>query len=262
VYSLLETFPLVFEETDNKIDVDLKNAKVDMDLYKEVYPDYEILGWYATRLNISPGFIGAHNQIAPNLCSDFNDRPLFLLLDPVADPEAKELPMKLYEKLNDEFAPVPFQIESDEAERLTVVHCAKVVQDVQEDDVSSVQQPFSQIVKSLDSLNARVNLIARYLEDVKSGDTKADQGLLREIRGLCNRLPTMDTDGFKADYMREFNDSLLLTYLAAITKNSATANEVVSNFSKARTGVSQGGKTRDRDFGGLGGMMGGMFGAF
>lgn len=255
VLQLVDCFPVVFTETEHSVTIDEENTNQDLKFYRQANPENEVLGWYATRSSVLPAFNAVHQQVTA-----YEEGPVFLLLNPVEDPNATELPMKVFEAQNGEFVSVAFKVESDEAERLTAVHCAKIAQDDKNDDVSAAQGPFTQISESLRSLNVRVELVAKYLEDVKSGDTKADEGLLREIRGLCNRLPTMDTDSFKKDYMREMNDSLLLTYLASITKNTATAQQVVSNFSKAHAGHNFGGSRR-RD-GGLGGMMGGLTGIF
>jgi len=34
-----------------------------------------------------------------------------------------------------------------------------------------------------------------------SGQVKPDHGLLRQIAGLCNLLPAIDTDAFKEDFL-------------------------------------------------------------
>jgi COP9 signalosome complex subunit 6 len=46
-------------------------------------------------------------------------------------------------------------------------------------------------------------------------------------------LPSLDTDQFHKDFTTEYIDSLLLTYLATITKGSNQANEVMEKVSVA-----------------------------
>ena len=66
--------------------------------------------------------------------SGFNEGPLFLLLGENVSPEAKELPIQLYESethvVNSMpqmlFVRVPYNLETVEAERVSVDHVAKV----------------------------------------------------------------------------------------------------------------------------------------
>ena len=51
--------------------------------------------------------------------------------------------------------------------------------------------------------------------------------MLRQVRSVCNRLPTIDSDKFRADFLTEYNDTLLVTYLATITKSAAMVNDVL-----------------------------------
>jgi len=112
------------------------------------------------------------------------------------------LRVHLAESGTDAFVKVPFKVESDDAERVTLDYCAKVVQEVEEGNVSQVATPFVHTNKALDSLEARVKVIVQYLSDVKSGEKTPNQQLLREIRGLCNRLPATNSESFREDYMQ------------------------------------------------------------
>jgi len=68
------------------------------------------------------------------------------------------------------------------------------------------------------------------LEAVKQGKISSDQGVLRQVSSLCHLLPAIDTEAFREDFVKEYNDVLLVTYLASITKGTSTINELVDKF--------------------------------
>lgn len=77
----------------------------------------------------------------------YNERPLFVLLDPtLAASGMRDLPLTVYEesihvvgdKTSLEFVKAPFSLQSDEAERITVTYAAKVVK--QEESGSAGQR--------------------------------------------------------------------------------------------------------------------------
>lgn len=61
------------------------------------------------------------------------------------------------------------------------------------------------MIKSVESLKARVKAIHQYLLDVQSGkidsSKEQDQQTLRDIKGLCHRLPVMTQEKFRADLL-------------------------------------------------------------
>jgi len=79
-------------------------------------------------------------------------------------------------------------------------------------------------------LTLRIKLLLSYLEAVKNGKAPRDQSILRRVASLCNQLPAIDTQSFKQDFLNEYNDALLITYLASITKGTNTTNELIDKF--------------------------------
>jgi len=230
----------VFETVEISATIDAKSIQFevegfeeDMKLFKEVYPNYELLGWYSTSAKIDNNTDPAFHQ----LIMKYNEKPLFLLLDPAAHEDARELPIHVFEeeihvvgdKTTRDFVKTQFKIDSDEAERVTAVHCAKVVTDENKDQ-SSVTPHYANLSKAIQMLRDRIKVLHHFLSDVKSGKVKADQKVLREIKGLCNRLPTMDTPDFKQEFLLEYNDALLVTYLTALAKGEAQIADVMDKF--------------------------------
>ncbi len=60
--------------------------------------------------------------------------------------------------------------------------------------------------------------------------------ILRAIKTIVNRLPIVDATSFEGDYFTEYNDSMLITYLATLTEGEAALNELVDKFN-VRQGI-------------------------
>lgn len=79
-------------------------------------------------------------------------------------------------------------------------------------------------------LSARVRIVFEYIASVKKGTTPATPAIMRQIASLCHRMPTLDTGSFQKEHMSEYNDAVLLAYLANVTRATHTLNDVVDRF--------------------------------
>jgi len=210
----------------------MKTLDEDVKLFKATFPACEVLGWYTTAGAIDPVHGAIHKQF-----KTLNERPLFLLVDSKVDSKARDLPCQLYsevvhvsgEKMTTEFVPSVYKIESDEPERVTAVHCAKVISQV-DTNTSTVTPHYSTLQQAVTTLNQRLKVVQSFLKDTQSGKIKADHSILRAIKGMCNRLPAANAVDFREGFLTEYNDALLVTYLATITKSTAVVNDVVDKF--------------------------------
>jgi len=233
IVNVVDAFEMTYtkEGKSNVLVFDTANFEIDMKLFKEAYPKYECLGWYSTGSKIDSNDVNLHAAMKA-----YNERPLYLLFDSKVTSDQKELPISVYEevvhvggsKMTTEFVQTAFKIESEEAERVTAVHCAKVITNVESGSV--VTPHYSTLVKAIGSLNVRIKVIHQFLKDVSQNKIAVDHKILRSIKAMCNRLPTMNSHGFKDDFLAEYNDALLVTYLATITKSASAVNEVVDKF--------------------------------
>jgi len=188
-------------------------------------------------------------------------------VDPSVHEDARDLPIAIYteevhvvgERTTKDFTRAPFKIVADEAERVTVVHCAKGLGD-DDKTASAVVPHYATLGKAITMLNSRIRVLLQFLNDHKAGRVKAEQRVLRDIKALVSRLPTMDSADFKTDFLSEYNDALLITYLTTITKGSSLVNEVMEKFN-----VTHASSRRGLGMMGMGGMgmgpmhmMGGM----
>jgi len=199
--------------------------------FQRVYSQDEILGWYVTG-KVEAYDIGIHQQI-----EQYNESPLLLILDPETKPGNQNLPISLLEttvKVVDDkpkilFTRVSYSIETTEAERIAVDYLANVSTGGR----SMLTSHLSTLQSAIKMLNLRVKIITRFVQDTKNGTIPRDEGLLRSVNALCHLLPTIDTDKFKEDFLTEYNDALLVTYLATITKTTNAINEMIDKFNIA-----------------------------
>ncbi|TPX56053.1 hypothetical protein PhCBS80983_g04834 [Powellomyces hirtus] len=149
--------------------------------------------------------------------TEHNESPLFLQLDPTSPPDAKDFPISIYESIMDIvggqaqllFLKSEYKIETGEAERIAVDHVAHAT-----------------------NATAGKGLIPR------------DHNIMRQISSLCNRLPTVDNPEFREEFLTDYNDVLLMSYLATITKGANALNDLVDNFNVIA--VKRGGATFPR----------------
>ena len=197
----------------------------------------------------------------------YNERPLYLILDPTASSTSRELPITLYEETlhpsshtttgpPHSFTPSPYTLHADEAERITSFHCAKLTQ--KQPGQSELIPHYSTLSKAVDSLRVRLRVIHRMLCGVESGEVSVDHKVLREVKGLLRRLPVGESEGRVVESGSEYVDGLLLSQLGVMTRVMESMAEMNGKFATLRAGnnVEAGSRVRARR--GVGGMMSGV----
>jgi len=212
--------------------IDREFLKTRVEQFTRVFEGNEILGWYSTGKKVESYDVHIHQQV-----EQYNETPLFLMLDPEPAAGSRELPLSLLEttlksggddKPTLVFTKVAYRIETTEAERIAVDHVANVSAGGR----SLLTSHLSTIHSAIKMLNVRIIIINQFLRDTRAGKfgPNIDHGLLREINALTRELPAIDTEKFKEDFLTEYNDALLVTYLATITKTSNAINEMIEKF--------------------------------
>jgi len=141
----------------------------DTDLYKQIYPDHELLGWYSTTSEILPTDLPFHKRF-----SEYNESPLYIRMDPITRKDSKGIPVTIYRlelKINKdsinnmEFVELPFKIVSELAERVTTDH---IIND-KEGAVkgSQIVPEFETLKTATISLQQRIKLLVDYLDAVE-----------------------------------------------------------------------------------------------
>jgi len=214
---------------DNETQINIEYLKTRQEQYNKTMEGCEILGWYSTGSEITKTHTMLHEQM-----EEISEAPLFLRLDPLISSSSTKLPISIYEStltvVNGEpkitFRDVPFRIETTELERVGVDHIANVSIGGQSKLVSHLHSMHS----SISMLNIRIGIIKGYLTAVVNGQLSPDYSVIRHISALTKQLPASESNQFKLDFLTEYNDTLLLTYLATITKASHAINQMMEKF--------------------------------
>jgi|UniRef100_A0A7S4G725 COP9 signalosome complex subunit 6 len=229
------SFELVYDNLDGAIVIDTKYLIQKRDQFSQVFPTYEILGWYTSGTALSE-----RDQLPHKAIMEYNESPLLLLVNCEPTAETRDLPVYVYEtvlQIIDEmpvtsFAKIPYRIESEESERISVDHITHLESSTA-GDVSSLVKQLGGLKDAVYMLQQRVKLIATYLTKVKQGEHPRDHALLRMILSLCHKLPAMDSEKFNLSYQNEYHDTLLISYLGTLTKGCNVLNELVDKFNFA-----------------------------
>lgn len=201
--------------------------------YKKVFPKYDILGWYSTGSDIQETDMQMHKALM-----DINESPVYMLLNPAINHAQKDLPITIYESELHVIDGVPslifvkssYTIETVEAERITVDHVAHIKPSDGSSAATQLAAHLSGIHSAVKMLNCRIRVLHNLLVSIQKGEIPYEHSLLRQVSSLLRRLPAIDSAKFQDDFLMEYNDTLLMTYLAMITKCSSTINEFVEKF--------------------------------
>ncbi|CAG8541619.1 12779_t:CDS:2 [Rhizophagus irregularis] len=212
---ITNSFELAFDVVDGKVIVNVDYFTTKQDQFRQVFPQFDFLGWYTLGRYPTESDIEIHKQMMT-----WNESPLFLQMNPFDIVTSKNLPITVYESIIDLidgqaqtlFIKSQYKIETGEAERISVDHVAHTT--LGEGGEGS------------------------------SHESCVDHDVLRQIAGLCNRLPTIDSADFRQEFLTEYNDVLLTSYLATITKGTNCINELVDKFNIATSTNKSGGRSR------------------
>eukprot|EP01128_Nolandella_sp_AFSM9_P004095 TRINITY_DN178_c0_g8_i1.p1 TRINITY_DN178_c0_g8~~TRINITY_DN178_c0_g8_i1.p1 ORF type:complete len:325 (+),score=92.48 TRINITY_DN178_c0_g8_i1:93-977(+) len=242
---IFTSFELVIGDEEGEKTVDPEFVHMKLEQYKRGYETIEVMGWYSTGSELDKNALALQQQMEA-----FNETPVYLVLDPSADESQRDLPISVFEttvKMQDgeavrSFKPVAYNIDSSDAERIAVDHISRVSAGAGSKMVSHV----TNVQSSIHILNDRMALLAKYLEDVKGGKLVADPAIIRSIGALTQLLPVIDSPQFDKDFLTEYTDAMLITYLTAITKTSAALTEMLDKFNVAHDRSSGGGGMHGR----------------
>ncbi|TYI67670.1 hypothetical protein E1A91_D08G034600v1 [Gossypium mustelinum] len=227
---IFNSFELIYDPSTRSLDRSFLEKK--QELYKKVFPHFYVLGWYSTGSDAHESDMHFHKALM-----DINESPLYVLLNPAINPAQKDLPVTIYESELHVIDGVPqlifvrssYTIETVEAERISVDHVAHL----KPSGGSAATQLAAQLTgihSAIKMLNSRIGVLHQYLVGMQKGDIPCESSLLRQVSSLLRRLPAIESEKFQDDFLMEYNDTLLITYLAMFTNCSSTMNELVDKF--------------------------------
>ncbi|CAM6027556.1 unnamed protein product [Sphagnum balticum] len=231
---IFNSFELHYDATQNVLDRAFLESKQEQ--YKKVFPKYDVLGWYSTGSDIQDSDMLIHKAL-----TDINESPVYLLLNPTINHAQKDLPISIFESELHVIEGVPslifvnasYTIETVEAERISVDHVAHIKPSDGSSAATQLAAHLTGMHSAIKMLNSRIRVLHHHLVSIQKGEAPYEHSLLRQVSSLVRRLPAIDSSRFQDDFVMEYNDTLLMTYLATITKCSSTMNELVDKFNTA-----------------------------
>nr|CAG4650279.1 EOG090X08T4 [Sida crystallina] len=229
---IMNSFELVFtviEDRDVVIDRDYYNTKEEQ--FKQVFSEMDFLGWYTTGAAPNESDIHVHKQIC-----EINESPVFLKLNPFT--RNSDLPVTMYESVIDLvngeatmlFVELSYTLATEEAERIGVDHVARMATAGDANESSQVAEQLQAQHNAVKMLSNRVRLILEFIRAMERGEVPKSHEVLREAKSLTNRLPVLNSELFQEKYYTQYNDVLLQTYLASITKACHDLHQFVNKF--------------------------------
>ncbi|KAJ6845205.1 COP9 signalosome complex subunit 6a [Iris pallida] len=228
---IFNSFELILDQATGTLDRDFLLKK--QELYKKVFPNFYILGWYSTGSDAQESDMQIHKALM-----DINESPVYLLLNPSINHAQKDLPVTIYESELHVIDGIPqlifvtsnYTIETVEAERISVDHVAHLKPSDGGSAATQLAAHLTGIHSAIKMLNSRIRVLHQYLLAMEKGDIPLENSLLRQVSSLLRRLPAMESEKFQDDFLMEFNDTLLMTYLAMFTNCSSSMNDLVDKF--------------------------------
>ncbi|KAJ4455173.1 putative COP9 signalosome complex subunit 6a [Paratrimastix pyriformis] len=231
---IMTSFEIVYERSGDTVTVNPALLKAREEQMKGVFPDYDILGWYTT----APALTPSDTKIHRDLCELVENQLIAMTVDcqDIDKKDHKDLPISVFEPeavIVDgnpllAFRSIAYRVETLEPERISVDAVARMAT-AGDDSVSSQLTAHLHSMRSaILMLNSRVTMILNYLQQTVDGL------ILRAIASLCHRLPVMNTPTFESDYLREYNDGILVTFLTALTNGLEVSNGLVDKFNLAQ----------------------------
>ncbi|KAL3508292.1 hypothetical protein ACH5RR_027693 [Cinchona calisaya] len=231
---IFNSFELLYDPSTQSLDRSFLEKK--QELYKKVFPNFYILGWYSTGSDAEESDMHIHKALM-----DINESPVYVLLNPSINHAQKDLPVTIYESELHVIDGIPqlifvhasYTIETVEAERISVDHVAHLKPSDGGSAATQLAAHLTGIHSAIKMLNSRIRVLHQHLLSMQKGDVPCENSLLRQVSSLLRRLPAIESEKFQDDFLMEYNDTLLVTYLAMLTNCSSTTNELVEKFNTA-----------------------------
>ncbi|KAL7248954.1 hypothetical protein ACSBR1_011179 [Camellia fascicularis] len=225
---IFNSFELLYDPSSHSLDRSFLEKK--QELYKKVFPNFYILGWYSTGSEADESDMHIHKALM-----DINESPVYVLLNPSINHAQKDLPVTIYESELHVIDGIPqlifvrssYTIETVEAERISVDHVAHLKPSDGGSAATQLAAHLTGIHSAIKMLNSRIRVLHHYLLAMQKGDIPCENSLLRQVSSLLRRLPAIESEKFQDDFLMIFHLSLHLFCFGS------TMNELVDKFNTA-----------------------------
>ena len=238
-----------------------------------VFPTHKVVGWYRVANNGDP--TPNDLMISNGPIQKLSESPIFLLMNTNAnstdtatatdtlyasgatsddaeiskeaedddeDDEA-QLPIFTFETVVNNlgeavFVNIDFELETFEPERIAVEKVLKTppTSSNDEHEISALDLQLQELQSSIRSMDARVEILLDFLCKTRDGVIPPNHKLLREVDCVLKQLPIVAPQmELYQQFDKDYNQSLILAYLASIAKTVKTIEGHTEKFRKRRT---------------------------
>ncbi|KAG1375190.1 hypothetical protein G6F61_008678 [Rhizopus arrhizus] len=235
---IVNSFELPFQLAEDGVNhlLDKTFLLYKLDQLKQVFPTLDFMGWYSIGIQPTELDLKLHEQFL-----GVNESSLFLQMNPAALVNGtKQFPIEIYEPMMDMvdgnytrlvFIKTSYKLETGEAERIAIDHVAKPSSTTSDTSLgNALVSHLTTQRNAIAMLHSRIQFLHDYLQDVKSGLMPVDHNLLRQISSVCKRSTVLEKKAFNDQFSTEYNDVLLVAYLASITKGLNIVNDLTDKF--------------------------------
>lgn len=218
-------FCVPHNESKEEVAVELDFAKDMYELHRKVNPNEIIVGWWATGHEITD-----HSLLIHDYYSRVTTNPIHLTVDTTL--HGGRMNIKGYVSASmgvpgrtpgTMFAPIPVEIISYSPEIVGTNTAQKSKFNRQR--VVEATTDLSQISESTQSMEATLDILITYVDDVLSGKVPADNYIGRELTKMVNQVPKMSAHDFEEMLNTNMKDLLMVIYLSQLTKVNVGLNE-------------------------------------
>lgn len=228
---VFNSFELTYTLLDGVVVIDTVYLTNKLEQFKQVFKTYDLLGWYSTGTEPALRDLLTHKSLL-----ELNEAPLYMMMDTSINPSHKDLPVTFYESeyhvVKGEptmmFSKSEYKIETTESERISVDHIAKI--GGAGGDASALSTHITGLHSAVKMLSSRLVVVRDFLVATKAGKVPKDHQILRAVASLANRLPALSTPQFQKDFLAEYNDAVLVAYLAHMTSTTNAMSELIDKF--------------------------------
>lgn len=257
---------------NDQTEVDIQFMHKRIEQYQQIFANYNVVGWYFIGSAVTDEDLRLHTEVF----SVLNEAPILLVVNPdskasvgrtemVSEDERStpmdakpvgyspgalvtyQLEMKVVNEMPKTIlAPVAHRYASEDSERIAVDHVMRHAVPGGGDGTSSTTMHLGTLRRSIKMLQNRIQVIVAFLEATATGKIETNHSLLRQVAGVCARLPALDCKEFSEAFADEKNDSMVVTYLSGVTKSLCALSEAVEMFNRYsdKSNVPGGGRRR------------------
>nr|CAG4641017.1 EOG090X09C5 [Eulimnadia texana] len=219
------SFCVPHNETEEEVAVELDFAENMYNLHKKVNPQETIVGWWATGNAVTIHSVLIHEYYARE-CSN----PIHLTIDTTLQDGKMgikayvSVPMGITGKtMGTMFAPVPVEIQCAEPENVGLNACQKTKTSAKRQ--APIASDLAQIVEASQKMEAKLDTILSYVDDVLAGKVTPDNNIGRSLLDMVHSVPKMKTEEFEEMLNSNRKDLLMILYLSQLTKTQLSLNE-------------------------------------